>query len=302
MAQLTKDHVWVWDGPANNLGPSIYGLGDATAFFGLENLMAMWMPTTTAEAVALAKLKRFKRVVWELTTSKWQRRPFTSVGHYTDISRTDREHIGWFKEDSWSVQRGWESKAEAAKISQLSKEYPNLAGGLLDYSFGGFAHRGGTPADLRDIAAALKKDNPALDLHWMVYTNDLDAKWADYVPYIDVVSYWEPKRENLRNLDESIEKCAAFMPGKPILLGLYMVDYWAKRLAPGEEHRWKWHADWAIEPIPEELLEVQFGKAIELVQRGKIAGFQILAESMVDKFPATARWIRDYLSDRLARG
>ena len=49
-----------------------------------------------------------------------------------------------------------------------------------------------------------------------------------------------------------------------------------------------------------ELLELQFSKAIELVEQGKIAGIQILAESMVDKFPATANWVASFLKDNFA--
>ena len=44
----------------------------------------------------------------------------------------------------------------------------------------------------------------------------------------------------------------------------------------------------------------QFSKAIQYVKEGKIIGFEILAESLVDKFPETARWVREFLESNLS--
>lgn len=295
MQPLSRDHIWVWDGPANNLGPSIYGLGEATRFFYGRNIACMWPSSKTCIETALEKLKGFKRVVWDLTRSTWCRKAYLFPGDET-------QRVGFFMEDSWSEGRGSESMHEAEKISRLSRTYANLAGGILDYSFGGFASRGGTPNHLKEIYEALKKHNPSLRLYWMNYTNDLDPKWADYLPYVDAISLWEPKPENLGNLDDSIDRCAEVFPAKPILLGLYLVNYWARRLKPGEGDEWKWHHEWALRPLPEEMLELQLSKAVQYVREGKIMGFSILAESLLDKFPETAAFVRRILGEHLEAG
>jgi len=292
MPALSRDHIWVWDGPVNNLGPSIYGLGETARFFHAENISCMWLSSKTITETALDKLKGFKQVVWELARSTWRRKTFTVAGE-------EAERVGFLMEDSWSEGRGWESAKEAEKISKLSRTYTNLAGGILDYSFGGFDSRGGTPDHLKEIYGALKKHNPALQLFWMIYTKDLDPKWADYLPYLDVLNLWEPDPKNLSNLDATIDRCAQVFPGKPILLGLYLVNYWGRRLAPGDEDELQWHHEWAIRPLAEEVMELHLRKAVEYVEAEKIIGFSILGESLLDKFPETANWVRQYLARNL---
>ena len=155
---------------------------------------------------------------------------------------------------------------------------------------------------MKEIHAALKKHNPSLQLYWMNYTKDLDAKWADYLPYVDAISLWEPKPENLKNLDDAIARCAEVCPGKPILLGLYLVNYWARKLSPGEDDEFQWHSEWALRPLSEELLSLQLSKAVDYVRDGKIMGFSILGESLLDKFPETAHFVRQFLEDQLEAG
>lgn len=292
MPAFTRDNVWVWDGAANNLGPSIYGLGEVTRFFRSENAVCMWLSSMTDRKAALAKLSGFKNVVWELTRSTWCRKSFKFDGDNT-------QQVGYFMEDSWSQKRGWESKEEALKISELSLQYPNIAGGILDYSFAGFDSRGGTPEDLKGIRDSLRKHNPALKLFWMNYTKDLDPKWLGYAPHVDVISLWESNTENLKNLENSVARCAELMPGKPILLGMYLVNYWSRRTTALEDNPLQWHPEWVMAPIPKDLMELQLTTAVRLVRQGRIVGFSVLAESMVDKFPETAEWVREFLEKKL---
>ena len=56
---FSSDKVWVWAGPGNSLGPSVYGLGETAAFFGADNVCAMWLPSTTQPNAALDTLKNF---------------------------------------------------------------------------------------------------------------------------------------------------------------------------------------------------------------------------------------------------
>ena len=290
---ISPDKVWVWAGPGNSLGPSVYGLGETAAYFGAKNVCAMWLPDTTQPGAALNTLTGFRRVIWDVTCTRWQ-------GKICRIEGEDTDRIGFFEGASWSHGRGHESKEEAARIGKLSKTYPNIAGAILDYSFGGFASRGGTPQDLKEIHDALKAENPTLELRWMNFTNDLDEKWSDYLPYVDVISLWEPSPDNLENLEESVDRCARVFAGKPIVLGLFLVNYWARRMKPGETDKWQQHVDWALRPLAEDELQSQFETAARLLDGGKIAGISILAEALVDKFPETAEWVRAFLKKNCA--
>ena len=290
---ISPDKVWVWAGPGNSLGPSVYGLGETAAYFGAENVCAMWLPDTTQPSAALDTLTGFRRAIWDITCTRWQRKMCRVEGD-------DADRVGFFEADSWSQDRGHESKEEASKIGKLSKTYPNIAGGILDYSFGGFASRGGTPQDLKEIRDALKMENPALELHWMNFTTDVDEKWSDYLPYVDVISLWEPSPDNLENFEKSVGRCAQVFAGKPIVLGLFLVNYWARRMKPGETDRWQQHIDWALRPLPPDVLQLQFETAARLLENGKIAGISILAEALLDKFPETAEWVRAFLEKNCA--
>ena len=211
------------------------------------------------------------------------------------IQDEETDRVGFFETASWSLGRGHESKEEAGKIGSLSKTFPNIAGGIMDYSFGGFASRGGTPAHLKEIQDALKAENPALELHWMNFTNDVDEKWSDYLPYVDVISLWEPSPENLETLEESVEKCAHVFQGKPIIVGVFLAHYWARSMILGETDRLQHHQEWALRPMSQDVLQMQLETSARLLEEGKIAGISIMAEALVDKFPDTASWIRDFL-------
>ena len=290
---MTMDQVWVWAGPGNSLGPSVYGLAGTAEYFGADSVCCMWLPSTNEASATLDTVTGFQKVVWDLTCTRWERKWSRVEGEETD-------RIGFFEENSWSVDRGFESKEEAGKIGKLSKAYPNIAGGILDYSFGGFAHRGGTPAHLKEIHDALKAENADLKLHWMNYTTDVDEKWSEYLPYVDVISLWEPSLDNLGNLEESVNRCAEVFPGKSIVLGLYMVNYWARGMKPGETDALQHHSDWALRPLSTDLLELEFETGARLLREGKIDGITILAEALVDKFPETAGWIRDFLKENMS--
>ena len=284
------DNVWIWAGPGNSLGPSVYGLADTASYFGSPNVCSMWLPSSTPHEAALDTLKGFKRVVWDVTCTRW-------VSRMCRINGEEEDRVGFFEVNSWALGQGDESKEEAARIGRLSKTYPNIAGVIMDYSFGGFESRGGTPDDLKDIQTALKAENPSLELHWMNFTTDIDEKWSDYLPYVDVISLWEPSPDNLVNLDETVDRCASVFHGKPIVLGLFLVHYWARRLKPGERDDWQQHIEWAMRPLPQETLRMQLETSARLLKEGKITGISILAEALVDKFPETAACVRDYLEE-----
>ncbi len=287
---IPPDKAWVWAGPGNSLGPSVYGLADTAAYFGSENVCAMWLPSTTQHKAALDTLTGFRRVVWDITCTRWRRQMYR-------VGDDETERVGFFEGASWSQGREQESRDEAARISGLSKAYPNISGGIMDYSFGGFESRGGTPEKLKEIQDALKAENPALELHWMNFTNDVDEKWSDYLPYVDVISLWEPSPDNLANLEESVDRCAEVFHGKPIVLGLFMVHYWARRMKPGDTDEWQHHHEWALRPLSDDQLQLQFETAARLLEAGKITGISILAEALIDKFPDTAARIREFLED-----
>jgi len=172
------------------------------------------------------------------------------------------------------------STEEALKLSRFSLRYRNIVGGIID----DLIHTRKVN-EVEEAYCALKRYNPELQLYGVIYTHEFDLPvLEEYLPYIDVVNIWVwENTKNLRNLDSYIERCPEVFPGKPILLGLYLYDYPTKQ------------------PMPKELLEFEFKKAVQYVKDEKIIGFSILASSLIDHFPETARWVREFLKENLSR-
>ncbi|MEM2960700.1 MAG: hypothetical protein QXU67_03755 [Candidatus Bathyarchaeia archaeon] len=268
MGKFSRDHIWVWDGPAFDLGPSIYGLGIATRYFHAENVMYLWWLNNE---FALDELREFKRVVCDLTMVRWSERMvkecicLSLLGKETGTTRR--------------LQRD-----EALNISKLSQKYKNITGGIIDDFVGTFIQTGGKPEDLKEIYFALKEYNPSLQLYGVIYTHEFDLPiLKEYLPYIDIVNIWVWKNtENLKNLESYIARCPEVFPGKPVLLGLYLYDYPTKQ------------------PMPRDLLEFEFNKAIQYVKEEKIIGFSILGSNFIDHFPENANWVRRFLEKNLS--
>ncbi|MBO3804145.1 MAG: hypothetical protein JTT11_09835 [Candidatus Brockarchaeota archaeon] len=201
MAELTTEHVWVWDGPAIDfpMGPSIMGLGEGTRYFHARNVFYMFADTTD---FALAKLKGFKKVVCDITKWKYVGTPISEGGRYEFLP----------------------SKDEALKLSEFSLRYGNIVGGIMDDLLSGNRTK---PEDLEETYLALKKLNPALQLYAVIYAHEFDnPALREYLPYIDVANVWVwDNTKDLRNLDLYISRCDEVFPNKPILLGLYLYDY-----------------------------------------------------------------------------
>jgi hypothetical protein len=171
------------------------------------------------------------------------------------------------------------SKDEASKLSRLSLTYGNVVGGIIDDVLP--LKKG--PDDLKEAYLALKEHNPALQLYAVFYTHEFDQPiLKECLPYVDVANIWVwNNTEDLKNLDHYVDRCEEVFPGKPILLGLYLYDF------PTQQ------------PMPMNLLEFEFKKAIQYVEEERTMGFSILASSLIDHFPETANWVRGFLERKI---
>jgi hypothetical protein len=164
------DAGWCWDGQGFNGGvnPSIFGAGEGTRWFGLDRCCYMFHPNND---LAMEKLRGFREVVCEI--SKWKtRRCDNGVAHVLDGTIATKSE-------------------EAAKVSALSRRWPNVAGAIDDDLLGIIKREKITPEQYAAVSRALKKDNPALKLWTVVYTKELKPEsWAGFQPYTDVNSLW----------------------------------------------------------------------------------------------------------------
>lgn len=265
MADLSfGESGWVWEGLGFDPGvePSIYGVGEGAAYFGLERSQLYFHPN---DEVTLGKLADKQEVVCDISKWKWVEIPPDSTGG-----------TGF---------RNWRDSApatvihEAAKLSALSVEFPNITGGIIDDASGVLHHETYTEDHAAEIGAALRSANPDLQLWLVIYTHELGMpQWQTFMPHTDVINLWVWEAVNLPHLREYVSQCAATFPDKPIVVGSYIRDY------PTQA------------PVPLELMAQQYETMAELYEEEQIAGYSILGGCLIDQHPQQAEWISHFLA------
>lgn len=263
-----RDVGWVWEGqPAyRDFPPSIYGLGEGCEYFGLSQAYYLYHGNNE---VALAKLAGMRQVLCDLSGLRYEKLV------------TPDGRVGWgITRDSRVPVTGPAAVLEqAAAVSRLSHQFPNVIGALFDDFVGVVDHAGYTFADCVSIRDTLKADNPELKLYTTTYTHEVAAgRWGEYAPLVDGVFLWVWQSEDLVHLDECVRQCRDVVGDKPIILGCYLRDYPAEKPVPMDRLRYQW------ERIPGYLEE------------GLVDGFCILGAYLIDHQPEQAEWVRDFIA------
>ncbi len=261
-----RDAGWVWEGHGFDPGlePSIYGVGEGAAYFGLDRANFMFHRNTPAN---LAKLGRLREVVPEISKWKW-----------VEIEPVPGKH-GWGFAN-WRDSRPETVRAEAENLSRVSLDCPNVTGAIIDDTSGIFhddAYHAGWPQRIRD---ALHSANPRLKLWLVVYTHELHMEqWRPFLPCMDVANLWVWKYQDLPRLEEHVARCAEVFPGKEIVVGCYMRDYPSRS------------------GVPLDLLRAHFETLLRLWEAGRISGYSILGACLIDMHPPQAEFIRRFLAE-----
>jgi hypothetical protein len=258
------DVGWTWEGQATDPGvpPSIFGVGEAADFFGVDRSIFIFHPTT---ALALRKLADKAEVAVDI--SKW----IYEEHRLSD----DFYHVAYHsKRDS----RPEVALAEAELVSRLSLDFPNVTGGFIDdttcmFEYGNYSTE--IPEQLR---AALHSANPDLKLWIVVYVSQLDeGYWEPFLPFVDIVSLWMGV-DDIPDLDRNVARTAEVFPGKEISVGSYIRDYRAQRANPLDK------------------IALQYETMYRLWREERIAGYNILAANAIDLAVTECEWIRDFIA------
>lgn len=250
-----RDKAWTWGyvipgelpGDVPFVGKSSCSLETAAQYLGTPNVLFMnsnhWMTTLTPEH--LDRLSACQRVVCGL-----------QHGDYTGTAKC---------------------------VSQLSKRYPNITGGLIDdyLDFHGPSAKM-TPEETRSVYEALKSANPSLRLYVVRYTWQDQADLLPYLPYFDAINLWVWVANTFDwqvRMSAEIERVRN-LTGKPILLGLYLHDYGGSG-----------------GPVPMDVLELQLTKAVAFTKSGLTEGFVILMSGWFDHedHRPQVQWTKQYL-------
>jgi hypothetical protein len=252
---------WCWDGQGFNGGvnPSIFGVGEGTKWFGLKKTAYMFHPNTE---LAMEKLRDLEEVICEI--SKWKvRRCENGVAHYLDGAVKVKQ-------------------AEAAKVSRLSRSFPNLTGAVDDDLLGVIKRLRIRPNDYKPVYETLKRENADLKLWAVVYDTELDpSNWAGFQPFIDVVNLCVGNEtKNFPQLEKHLDLCDKIFPETPVNLIYRLRDFPTR----------------PVGPVSMDLLAQHWSDILKYVRQGRLSGYSILGGFLIDMHTEQARWVRDFIA------
>ena len=252
MATELNDQIWVWGGPTAQWGGTMDddGLLKGAQYFGARNVLYVYGPHSDT---MLSLLKPFDKVVCQIGSNC--RNPEAVPA---------------------------DTVVEAEQLSALSRRYPNVVGAVVD-DFDTGSEK--FSADkLAGIQRALRKHNPKFKLFVVTYTMKRHSGCEDLLPYIDVVTLWVWKQDELATLDADLQRIQAEFPGKPVHMGVYLHDYGQTKAA-----------------MPVERLAFQLDKARQYLAAGRLQGVIVLGDREIAKHPEQSAFVRDYLARHFAR-
>ena len=169
----------------------------------------------------------------------------------------------------------------AALLSELSLQYPNIAGAMCDDYTKGFNHIL-LPERFEKIYKGTKKYNADLKVYGVIYAYELPVRNYQLIQdYIDVVNFWLWNKDEILDYDEHIARCQENFPSKPIIQGIFLHEYGRADIGNVIE-----------------LLKYQLDRAREYMAKGDVIGVIILGDREIKKWPEVASAIREYLQNQ----
>ncbi|MFH1920428.1 MAG: hypothetical protein ABIP48_11150 [Planctomycetota bacterium] len=255
-----RDLGWVWEGQGIDpkVPPSIYGLGQGARYFGLSRVNYLFHPN---DVHALRLLEDYDEVTCDISKWGWA---WNADGRPACTPKSDPATV----------------RAEGENVARLASQFPNVTGVYCDDLLGLMRRYKYGPEEFGDVRAAIRKLNPDLKLWTVVYTHEFQEAdfWARMRPHIDVVTLWIWKSEDIGHMHEYVEECRELFPDKPIVMGVYLRDYTK------------------VAPIPVDRVLLQMQGIADLVDKGKLAGYSILAAVLIDGHRPQADAVRDFIS------
>jgi hypothetical protein len=255
-----RDLGWVWEGQGIDpkVPPSIYGLGQGARYFGLSRVQFLFHPN---DIHALRLLAGYDEVVCDISKWGWE---------WNADGRPACKAAG----DPATVQ------AEGENIARLARQFPNVTGAYCDDLLGLMKQFKYGPKEFANIRAAIRNTNPAIKLWSVVYTHEFEQAdfWTQMRPHLDVVTLWIWNSDNLVHMPQYVDECRRLFPDKPIVMGVYLRDYTK------------------VAPIPVDRVKRQMEGIADLVGKGKLSGYSILAAVLIDGHRPQADAARDFIA------
>ncbi len=268
-AKLLRNNLWAWGNPerateGSHTTASFAQAGPAerAQLLGVENifLAGAGVPLDYEEAARITQeAAGAKRLVWEILPDDAQN-------------------------DDYAAQSAFDYSRRLAVVDQLSAQYPQIEGVLLDDMSTSAVNKGLKPEHLRRLRQALAQQGRAdMKLWGVLYTMNLnDAHLPALVAHLDVILLAEWSGGKLTDLESNVRRVKQMFPDKPIVLATYMYDYGANRR------------------MPRESLDHQYALALKLAREGVIEGVEFTTiDNDQEAVERTAQWIHGVGQSRI---
>ena len=251
---------WVWEGQGIDpkVPPSIYGLGQGARYFGLSRVNFLFHPN---DVHALRLLQDYDEVACDISKWGWE---WNADGRPACKANNDAATV----------------KAEGENVARLARQFPNVTGAYCDDLLGLMKQFKYGPNEFGNIRSAIRDVNPAIKVWTVVYTHEFAQAdfWTGMRPHIDVVTLWIWDSDNIGRMPQYVNQCCRLFPDKPIVMGVYLRDY------P------------KVAPVPVDRVRSQMEGIADLIGKGKLAGYSILAAVLIDGHRPQADAVRDFIA------
>jgi len=194
------------------------------------------------------------------------------------------------KRVAWSIvgSGGFTTPAESRQVMDLAQRTDNITAIMLDDFFTGEgegkrAHM--TVDELRAVRREIESAGKPLDLLvTYYYTRFVPLPLDDYLDLIDVVTLWG-STSDIPNLEQTLVQLEKQIPGKRVMLGLYMFDYGTRQ------------------PLPVDMMQLQCETGLRWLRDGRVEGLIFLGNTVMDlDFPSvewSRRWVAEISDQKL---
>ncbi len=191
------------------------------------------------------------------------------------------------KQVVWSIV-GASGRAEPDEVGivlDLARRFPNICGVIMDDFFKMKQNDDGqiavyTPDELKAIKKRLTVDGKKLELWVTLYTHNLNLPNVEkHLEQCDVITYWTWHADELKKLEQNLNRLEEVMPHSRKMLGCYMWDYGSRN------------------PMPVYLMQHQCNLGLKWLLEGRIEGMIFLASCICDLGLDAVEWTRQWIRE-----
>ncbi len=184
----------------------------------------------------------------------------------------------------WSVtgSGGFHKAEETTEVLSMAKSVHNFRGVMLDDFLITNAKKDKKRAiwtleELTEVRSKLDQTGKKLDIMATFYVKQFGSPVKDYLELIDILQIWNGKTEEIRDIENNLQKFEQLYPYKRMMLGCYLVDYHRKQ------------------GIPVDLMKHQCEVGLRWLQQGRIEGIIFMGNTVMDMGFESVEWTRHWI-------